>query len=698
MQTIFLNAAGTVLFVRDDMEQGHWTQEEYSVNATFPDAPGKRIERGMRIAFRDPATNNLEMFEIRNVTNIEPDHYQQIVAEHIVVAELSDEHLDNMELYNVTPQRALATALTGTLWAVGNVGVGDLTEQASIQASITSLGLNGNVDLTSRPIIYADKMVEAGYTSFSGTSATLYASTYTKSTSTNVAVTLLMTPIQADGTVLSQAALDSYVKDVMKASTTMASIKGKDEKGLMIHVLSGSQTSQMATIAATAQSLSDQWEECVADVNSSGTFARGSAWNAVNNIISNWNVYIAPRVTVNAAGSVTGRYLDISAHNGTWRGVRLSLDKNVYDSSVVIDDSELLTAMYGYGGTVTDTDGNSSECTFKDIVWTATDEHPAKPANQTYLEDAAKTALYGRNGRPRYGFYQNGDITDGEVLLQKTWEALQQSSSPKVSITGTVADLHRMGYADEPIRLHDTVIVDINGETYQKEIIRLDVDLIDPTATRPEIGEYIPNIIYINKATVEDVSGGGGGGGRGKDNEEEEKLKYYTEWVKTNDKIGMVVKERNGEYVLDAAEICLSINESTGATQALIRADHIILDGDTTIQSLFTGSGTALKLTVGQLAANMVSTDYISISGASGASSAYGSSFEWKSATVVTDVGVTMPSITRSNSRYFLYADSSGSTTPSNTQSGRVITAYTAGTVSPTTETIYYLGRTNAPS
>ena len=65
MQTTFLNAAGTVLFVRDDMEQGNWTQEEYSVNATFPYVAGKVIERGQRIAFRDPATNTLEMFEIK---------------------------------------------------------------------------------------------------------------------------------------------------------------------------------------------------------------------------------------------------------------------------------------------------------------------------------------------------------------------------------------------------------------------------------------------------------------------------------------------------------------------------------------------------------------------------------------------------------------------------------------------------------
>ena len=39
LQITFLNAAGTVLFSRNDMEQGNWTQEEYTVNATFPYRP-----------------------------------------------------------------------------------------------------------------------------------------------------------------------------------------------------------------------------------------------------------------------------------------------------------------------------------------------------------------------------------------------------------------------------------------------------------------------------------------------------------------------------------------------------------------------------------------------------------------------------------------------------------------------------------
>ena len=450
MQTTFLNAAGTVLFVRDDMEQGNWTQEEYTVNAVFPYVSGKVIERGQRISFRNPANNNMEIFEIRNVTNAEPEHYQQIVAEHIALSELSDEHINSAEITDKTAAQALTTALTGTLWAVGN-------------------------------------------NSASGTSS--------------------------------------------------------------------------------------------ADI------ARGSVWQAVGTIMQNWNVYITPRVTVNSAGSITGRYLDISTAQGTWRGVRLSIEKNVSDSSVIYDDSEVLTALYGYGGSIetaqTTGDDKTEELTFKDVVWTATSSHPAKPAGQTYLEDPAKTALYGRNGRPRYGYYQNGDIKDASILLQKTWEELQKTSSPKISISGTVADLYRLGYKDQPLTLHDTAIVEIKetGEKFQKTIIKLDVDLIDPTNTRPEIGDYIPNIIYINRDTKSKASGGGGGGGRGQDPLELQITHFDSDFIYEKQKIGMVVGVKDGNKYIKSAQIVASINDDE-TTNAYINADHVNISATNTAHLL----------------------------------------------------------------------------------------------------------------
>ena len=461
MEFIFLNAAGTTLFTRTDIESGHWVQQEYSVNADFPFVPGKVIERGMRIAFRDPATDNIEVFEIRNVVNTEPDHFQQITAEHIALAELSDEHIDTTEITDKTAAQALSTALTGTLWSVGN------------------------------------------------------------------------------------------------------------------NTASGTQSTD---------------------------FSRGSVWNAVNAIQNNWNVYITPRVVISSAGAITGRYLDIAPAGGTFRGVRLSIRKNLLDPVVTYDDSEVLTALYGYGGnvdvTVAGEDDQQEELTFKDVVWTATSSHPAKPANQTYLEWPEKTALYGRNGRARFGYYQNSDIKDANVLLQKTWEALQRTCDPKISIAGTCVDLYRLGYKDQPLRLHDTAIVEIEetGETFSKEIIMLDVDLVDPSGNRPEIGDYIPNIVYINRDTEDKATGGkgggggGGGGGRGMTKLQDELSDTITEFIKTNEQIGMVVKRRNGEDYILAGQIVLAINKSgeTGEYEstAWINADHINISASQTVYTL----------------------------------------------------------------------------------------------------------------
>lgn len=252
---------------------------------------------------------------------------------------------------------------------------------------------------------------------------------------------------------------------------------------------------------------------------SSGDLYRGSVWQAVCDIRNNWNVYIHTRVSVDASG-ISGRHLDIISSEGTWRGLRLAVNKNTDDPCVTYDDSELYTALYAYGASYsegTGEDRKTLEKNITDVTWSKTSKHPAKPKGQNYLEWPEKTALYGRNGKPRFGYYQNGDIEDPNILIQKTWESLQQCADPKISITGTVTDLKRLGYADQPLRLHDMVIVDLEplGVQFYKQIIQLTVDLLNPDKNTPNIGDYIPNIIYINRRTDNDATGGGRGRGGG---------------------------------------------------------------------------------------------------------------------------------------------------------------------------------------
>lgn len=266
------------------------------------------------------------------------------------------------------------------------------------------------------------------------------------------------------------------------------------------------------------------WNVGTVSVNptSSVDVSRGSVWQTILQIKDNYNVYIEPRVTLSSSGAIL-RYLDILPSEGVWNGVRLSVDKNMLDPSVTFDDSEVVTALFGYGGTITTAKATekNKECTFKDVVWTKTSEHPAKPAGQMWIEYPAATAEYGRNGRARFGFYQNTDIKDANLLLEKTWESLKANSKPKISVDGTVADLYRLGYADEPIRLHDIAQVEVLPAGYvdRIQIIRMTTDLLDGSATTLTIGAYIPNIVYIERDTNKNATGKRGGGGKNTSNE-----------------------------------------------------------------------------------------------------------------------------------------------------------------------------------
>ena len=373
MQFVFLDMKGNTMFIRDDAERAQWSQEELTIDLDFPYLSDKVITIGQRIFFVDPSTGEQQIFEVKQAKTLQPDSFQQVVAEHICVSELTDEHLDEQKATDISCSHVLSNVLDGTLWGIGKV--------------------------ESNPTSSAD-------------------------------------------------------------------------------------------------------------------ITRGSVWQAILTIKENWNVYIVPSVTLNADGSIT-RKLNIKSTSGTWNGIRLSIDKNMVDPSVTIDDSELYTALWGYGGTIntSSTTEKDKKCDFSEVVWEKTSDHPAKPEGQKYLEDKDATREYGRDGRARFGYYQNNAITDPETLLEKTWETLKTVSKPRISVEGTVEDLYRLGYADEPLQLHDIALVEIlpAGFKEQIQIIRLTVDLLDPTATMVTIGSYIPNIIYIERDTEKSVTGGGGG-------------------------------------------------------------------------------------------------------------------------------------------------------------------------------------------
>ena len=341
------------------------------------------------------------------------------------------------------------------------------------------------------------------------------------------------------------------------------------------HIAEDAQLSGVAANAALGQILTGTgWSvgSNGASGTSSGDVYRGSVWENVRMIQSNWNVHIIPRVTVDASG-ITGRYLDIIPGEGVFRGVRLAIDKNITDSCVTYDDSEIYTALYGYGGSYSEGEGQNrvtKEYDFSGVTWNQTSVHPAKPLGQKYLEYPEMTAQYGINGRPRFGYYQNSDIKNAEILLQKTWESLKICCKPKISINGTVTELMRFGYTDQPLRLYDMAIVDIlpAGDPLYKQITQLTVNLLDATGNHVVVGDYIPNIIYINRETEEYATGGGRGRGGGTRNTKEwSEFETHILASDRNIELNAVQIDEQGEILNKAG---LSIDPITGV---LIYAD-----------------------------------------------------------------------------------------------------------------------------
>ena len=317
---------------------------------------------------------------------------------------------------------------------------------------------------------------------------------------------------------------------------------------------------------------------------SSGDLSRGSVWQNISTISSNWNVLIVPRVTVDASG-IVGRFLDLVPATGVDRGLRLAVNKNVTDPCVTYDDSELCTALYGYGGTYSEgtlDEKVTLEYNFSEIVWNKTSDHPAKPAGQKYLEYPEMTALYGVNGKPRFGYYQNTNINDPAVLLQKTWETLKTCCQPKISITGTATDLKRLGYADVPLRLYDMAIIEIEplGLLFYKQVIKLTVNLLDPSKNLPTVGDYIPNIIFINRETESFATGGGkgsgrGGGGKGMTKLDEKNSEYETKFYDTGRELGAYARktDENGNILEQAG---MNIDPETGVLVYAEGKDNMI--------------------------------------------------------------------------------------------------------------------------
>lgn len=104
---------------------------------------------------------------------------------------------------------------------------------ASIGKQMVDQFGTGNVDLLSRPLVDAAKLVEKGWKDAGEGIATVYSSQYGISDNNGKEVEILVTPILPNGDVLSQSELEDYVDNVLQGADDLLSA---DSKGLIISV------------------------------------------------------------------------------------------------------------------------------------------------------------------------------------------------------------------------------------------------------------------------------------------------------------------------------------------------------------------------------------------------------------------------------------------------------------------------------
>ena len=352
-----------------------------------------------------------------------------------------------------------------------------------------------------------------------------------------------------------------------------------------------------ASVAVKAVLQSSGWAcGSVASVVAKATpdLSMTSVWAALCDLRELYGMRIEPVVTVDDH-HITGRSLRFVSMAGVWRGVRLSLNKNIQTAGVTYDDTDLITAIYGYGASTSNANETPTYVTLKDASWTQTADHPAKPAGQMYLENPAAKAKYGRNGKNRFGFYSNPDARDAQTLLRLCWEALQQQDEPTVSIDLKLISLARMGYEWQDIRLGDKVVIDIEpiGAQITDTVNTLEIDLLDERETVPGIGAFVPDIVYINKAQAEGKTAKIGGGGRGSGATKNKNI--WTEFYRDNEQIHMSANR--------ITEIDHTV--TTQGTAININSERILLTASETEWDNLKQSGTRLYSSITQNASGV---------------------------------------------------------------------------------------------
>lgn len=191
-----------------------------------------------------------------------------------------------------------------------------------------------------------------------------------------------------------------------------------------------------------------------------------STFDALKKVCEVWDLEMQFFVEMNG-NRIGARYIDFKRKIGASVGKRVVYGHNALQILQEVERTNLYTALIGRGkGEQVSTaeggenangqvaNGYGRKITFEDVVWRRADGKPVdKPAGQKYVELPEMTARHGTRQsdgsmRAKIGFVEFSDEEDREVLLQKTYEALVETSRPQVTFKTSAIYLKGVAIGD----------------------------------------------------------------------------------------------------------------------------------------------------------------------------------------------------------------------------------------------------------
>jgi phage minor structural protein len=235
----------------------------------------------------------------------------------------------------------------------------------------------------------------------------------------------------------------------------------------------------------------------------SANFYYQNAYACVMDIVNLFGAEVRFRVEFTGS-TVTGRYVDILIQRGSNNGKRYVYGKDVKGVRRTVDTTGLATAVIGRGKGVENEAGTGygRKLDFADVEWSVANGDPVdKPLGQEWVGDPEALTQFGfPDGQ---GGYKHRTITadfedetDPAVLLQKSWDYLQEIKNPRVTYEMDVVDLERAaGYEHESVRLGDSVLVIDRAFTpeirIQARVIEIERNLLKPEEDKVVLGNFI---------------------------------------------------------------------------------------------------------------------------------------------------------------------------------------------------------------